>query len=90
MSKMRLILLLAVVVLLSAAIFVSTPIIKDNQVAQAEGASDFHQRHPEWTWSIPSNQIFIPVTGEMAFPDYHQRHPQVREVDTTDYYFRHP
>ena len=40
-------------------------------------ASDFYQRHPEWTWTVRDTSVVIPVTGGSAFPDYFQRHPEL-------------
>jgi hypothetical protein len=56
-------------------------------------ASDFYQRHPDWTWTVRDASVVIPVTGESAYPDYFQRHPELiarggASVDMTDYYFR--
>ena len=58
-------------------------------------ASDFYQRHPDWTWTVRDASVAIPVTGESAYPDYFQRHPELKvlvetAIDTTDYFFRHP
>jgi hypothetical protein len=58
-------------------------------------ASDFYQRHPDWTGTANQQKAVIPVTGEQAFPDYFQRHPELiapagESVVTSDYYFRHP
>lgn len=60
-----------------------------------QGASDFHQRHPDWQWLVSNQKAIIPLTGDGAFPDYYRRHPELSvpagaSVDTTDYYFRHP
>ena len=64
-------------------------------LAADQGASDFHQRHPGWKWTIDDANPGVPVTGESAFPDYYQRHPELSApvtitIDTTDYFFRHP
>jgi len=60
-----------------------------------EIASDFHQRHPDWTWAVEDVKVVIPITGDSAYPDYYQRHPELKvpvetAIDTTDYFFRHP
>src|SRR5215216_1299787 len=34
-----------------------------------EGANDFYQRHPDWTWAIKDQNAVIPLTGDSAFPD---------------------
>jgi hypothetical protein len=57
-------------------------------------ASDFYQRHPDWTWVVEDQNASTPITGDSAFPDYFQRHPELRRsvnrsIDTTDYFFRH-
>lgn len=63
--------------------------------ATGQAASDFYQRHPEWTWETNHQDAVIPLTGDSAFPDYFQRHPELnipveRPIDLTDYFFRHP
>ena len=61
----------------------------------AQGASDFHQRHPDWTWAVNDQKASIPLTGDSAFPDYSQRHPEqtasfLLGQDASDYFQRHP
>lgn len=94
MFKSRFILVLAVLSLVLTTMAVSNP-FSGASPAIDQGATDFYQRHPDWTWAINDQNAVIPVTGDSAFPDYHQRHPELsgpREisVDTTDYFFRHP
>jgi hypothetical protein len=64
-------------------------------LAADQTASDFYQRHPDWMWGINDQNTVIPVTGDLAFPDYFMRHPELtvpaeESVDMTDYFFRHP
>src|SRR5215211_7117504 len=90
MFKNRFLLVLGVVSLLLVTMAVSNPAADER-----EGASDFHQRHPDWTWTVNQQNAIIPVTGDSVFPDYFQRHPELTipmesSLDTTDYFFRHP
>ena len=90
MFKNRLLLVLGVISLLSVTMAVSYP--RSNA---SQAASDFYQRHPDWTWTVRDESVVIPVTGESAYPDYFQRHPELSvraetAIDTTDYFFRHP
>ena len=60
-----------------------------------QNASDFYQQHPDWMWGINDQNTVIPVTGDLAFPDYFMRHPELtapaeESIDMTDYLFRHP
>jgi len=94
MLKNRFILVLGVVSLLLVTMAISNP-ISNAPFAADEGASDFYQRHPDWTWTSNDSSALIPVTGNSAFPDYYQRHPELSapiesSIDTTDYLFRHP
>jgi hypothetical protein len=94
MFKNRFILVLGVLSLLLVTMAVSNP-FSSASPASREGASDFYQRHPDWTWAVNDQSAIVPVTGDAAFPDYYQRHPELRipveaSVDMTDYYFRHP
>ena len=62
-------------------------------VATGQGASDFHQRHPDWVWTVRESNVVIPVAGGSEPTDYFQRHPVLiappqSSVDLTDYYFR--
>jgi hypothetical protein len=104
MFKNRFLLVLSVVSLLlvSMAIssFRSTATSSTNRVA----ASDFYQRHPNWTWAIPVAEVAAPSDyfqrhPELTAPsvigigasDYFQRHPELvapASKDLTDYYFR--
>ena len=93
MFKNRFILVIGVISLVLVTMAVSNP--KSNvSLAADQGASDFHQRHPDWTWASNDQNSVIPVTGISDSPDYYQRHPELRTsvvdvVDTTDYFFRH-
>ena len=88
MFKNRILLVLGVISLLSVSMAVSYP--RSNA---SQAASDFYQRHPDWTINLPN--VVIPVTGDSAFPDYFQRHPEL-SVSTvigqgaSDYFQRHP
>jgi len=93
MIKNRIILVLGVLSLVLVTMAVSYP-RSSASLAADQAASDFYQRHPDWTWAVPAPAA-IPVTGDAAFPDYYQRHPELSSpveasIDTTDYYFRHP
>ena len=94
MFKNSFILVLGVFSLLLVTVAVAYP--RSNTVFPADqGASDFYQRHPEWTWASSAPNVVMPVTGNSAFPDYSQRHPELNSsvaitIDTTDYFFRHP
>ena len=77
--------------LVAMAVSQSRPLVSS---ATGQAASDFYQRHPDWTWSINRRISIIPATGASAFSDYFQRHlelniPVERSIDTTDYFFRH-
>jgi hypothetical protein len=90
----RFIFVLSVLSLLLVTLAVSKPFSKASPERINE-ATDFHQRHPEWTWAINNQNVVIPITGDSVFPDYYQRHPELRapveiSIDTTDYVFRHP
>src|SRR5215212_989687 len=89
---------IVVIVLLTIAI---APAISAPQPAFApvprlsEAGSDFHERHPDWTWAINNQDAIIPLTGDLAFPDYYQRHPElsvpaVLGLTASDYFQRHP
>ena len=94
MQNNRFILVVSILSLLLVTMAVSKPFSKAAPERINE-ASDFYQRHPDWTWKINDTNAVIPVTGNSAFPDYYQRHPELRapsemSIDTTDYVFRHP
>lgn len=93
MSNYRFLLFVAALSLLLVAIAALSPVSSD-PVARGEGPSDFHQRHPEMAGIDPEGEASIPETGWDAFPDYYERHrEQIRgtaEVDTSDYFLRHP
>ena len=90
MFKNRFLLVLGAISLLLVTMAVSKP--RSNA---SPAASDFYQRHPDWTWAINDQNVVSPATGDSAFPDYFQRHPELSapvaiSIDTTDYFFRHP
>ena len=96
MFKNRFILVLGVISLLSVTMAVSYPRSNASSAAEQVNRGSFLQ-HPEWRWRTTNQNVVIPLTGnnDAAFPDYHQRHPELSvrveaSVDTTDYYFRHP
>jgi hypothetical protein len=71
------------------------PPLSNASLAAGQTASDFYQRHPDWMWAVNDQNNVIPVTGDLAFPDYFMRHPELtapaeESVDMTDYFFRHP
>ena len=82
MTPNRIILIVGVISMLLVTMAVSYP-RPDTSIATGQGASDFYQRHPAWTW-----------TSRDAASDYFQRHPELRSpgtgVDLTDYFNRHP
>lgn len=92
MFKNRFILVIGVLSLVLVTMAVSNP--KSNvSFAADQGASDFHQRHPDWQWVASDQKAIIPLTGNTAYPDYYQRHPELRvsladAIDTTDYFMR--
>jgi hypothetical protein len=93
MFKNRFILVLGVLSLLLVTMAVSNPFSNSSPVG-VEGASDFYQRHPDWTWASRNQNAAVPVTGASDFSDYYQRHPELSapvevSIDTTDFYFRH-
>ena len=77
MYKNRFILVLGLLSMLLAGMAVTQP---HPLVSSATGqaASDFYQRHPDWTWEINDQDAVIPLTGDSAFPDYFQRHPELK------------
>ena len=94
MNKNRVILMLGVISLLMVSMAVSTVRTKSSS-SNVEDASDFYQRHPSWSWMVNRQNASIPITGEAAFPDYHQRHPELTKsviagVGASDYFQRHP
>ncbi len=93
MFKKRFILALGVLSLLLTSLAFVKPLAKLSSTGSDE-ATDFYQRHPGWTWAI-NDQKVIPLTGDLAFPDYHQRHRElsvspVLGVGASDYFQRHP
>ena len=61
--------------------------------ANADIASDFALRHPEWTVSVPNAAISL--TNSFEASDYFQRHPELSlsvesAADLRDYFVRHP
>jgi hypothetical protein len=94
MFKNRFLLILGVISLLLVTMAVAYPGSKDSLAAD-QAASDFYQRHPDWTWAVNDQKAVIPVTGDLAFPDYYQRHlelsvPTVLGLTASDYVMRHP
>jgi hypothetical protein len=94
MFKNRFLVVIGVISLLLVTMAVSTP--RSHVLLGTDpGASDFYQRHPDWTWAINAQNAVIPVTGELAFPDYYQRHLElsaqaVLGLGASDYFQRHP
>jgi len=89
MFKNRFLVILGAISLLLVTMAVSKPLSN-----ASPDASDFHQRHLDWTWAINDQNVVIPVTGDSAFLDYDQRHPELSapaevSVDVTDYFDRH-
>jgi hypothetical protein len=93
MFKNRVLVVIGVISLLMVTMAVAAPHSNASLVTD-QGASDFYQRHPEWTWAV-NDQNVIPLTGDVAFPDYYQRHRElslsaVRGLGASDYFQRHP
>jgi len=89
----RFLVVIGVISLLLVTMAVSSPRSTASPAAD-QSASDFHQRHPDWTWSVPAAAV-VPVTGAAAFPDYFQRHPELTAPsllgqEASDYFQRHP
>ena len=94
MFKNRFLLVLGVISLLSVTMAVSYPRANASSTAD-QAATDFYQRHRDWTWAINDQNASIPVTGESAFPDYYQRHRELSVspiigLGASDYFQRHP
>jgi hypothetical protein len=94
MFKNRFLLILGVISLLLVTMAVAYPGSKDSLAAD-QAASDFYQRHPDWTWAVNDQKAVIPVTGDLAFPDYYQRHRELTALSiiglgAPDYFQRHP
>jgi len=93
MFQNRFLVVIGVISLLLVTMAVSTP--RSNVLLSTDqGASDFYQRHPDWTWAVNSQNAVIPVTGKSAFPDYSQRHPELSVspiigLGASDYFQRH-
>ena len=94
MFKNRFLVVIGVISLLLVTLAVSTA--RSNASPTADhGATDFYQRHPDWTWAINDQKVSIPVTGASAFPDYYQRHLELSAspiigLGASDYFQRHP
>ena len=93
MFKNRVLVVIGVISLLMVTMAVAAPHSHASLVTD-QGASDFYQRHPEWTWAV-NDQNIIPLTGDLAFPDYYQRHRElsvspILSVGASDYFQRHP
>ena len=88
MFKNRFVLVLGFVSLLLVSMVVSGfQKGNDSLKSDQEAASDFHQRHPGWTWAVRAPAA--------AASDYFQRHPELSRpailgVAASDYFQRHP
>lgn len=94
MFKNRFLVVIGVISLLLVTMALSNPRPSSSRPADL-GASDFYQRHPDWTWVVNPQNALIPVTGAPAFPDYFQRHPELSApsilgLGASDYFQRHP
>lgn len=94
MFKNRFLVVIGVISVLLVTMAVSNPRPSSSLPADL-GASDFYQRHPDWTWVVNPQNALIPVTGAPAFPDYFQRHPELSApsilgLGASDYFQRHP
>jgi|GEM_PF-1512769 len=93
MFKNRFLLILGVISLVLVTMAVAYP-QSDASLAADQTDSDFHQRHPDWTWTVKDPNAAIAVTGASAFPDYFRRHPELSVSpilgrDASDYFQRH-
>ena len=90
MFKNRFVIVIGVISLLLVTMAVSTP-RSNTSLNPDQAASDFYQRHPDWTWTVrPVNGV-----GNSASSDYFQRHPEltvpsVLGLGASDYFQRHP
>jgi len=90
MFKNRFLLVLVLISLLSATLAVSYA--RPNAPHPVDpGASDFYQRHPDWTWTVRNGN----AESSPASSDYFQRHPEltvpsILGLDASDYFMRHP
>src|SRR5215211_2264211 len=94
MFKNRFILILGVLSLVLMTMAVSNPFSSASPVVD-QSNTDFHQRNPDWQWVASDQKTIIPLTGDAAFPDYHQRHPElsvpaILGLGASDYFQRHP
>ena len=103
MNKNRVFLVIGIISLLLASLAVSS-FRAAPAPSNIEAASDFHQRHPDWTWAIPAAEVAapsdyfqrhpdltVPAVVGIGASDYFQRHPELfapASKDLTDYYFR--
>ena len=83
-NRSRLVLRLISMALVSLAI---SGFRSNASLSDLEAASDFYQRHPDWTWMAHN-----PTTD---YSDYFQRHPErsitsVIGTGASDYFQRHP
>ncbi len=94
MYKNRFLLFLGAISILLVALAISKPLSKTSPMRLSE-TTDFYQRHPDWMWAIGGQEAVIPLTGDLAYPDYYQRHPELSKpadtiMDKSDYFLRHP
>jgi len=86
MFKNRFLLVISVISLVIVSLAISS--FRTNApLSNRTDASDFYQRHPDWTGSSSA-----PVA---VYPDYFQRHPElvaasVSGAGASDYFERHP
>jgi hypothetical protein len=86
--KNRFLLVLSIVSLLLVSMAISSFRSNAPSSTGIAAASDFYQRHPDWTWAIPAAEVAAPS-------DYFQRHPEltvaaILGLDASDYFQRHP
>lgn len=87
MFKKRFLFVLSIVSLLLVSMAISSFRSSAPPSAKNEAASDFYQRHPDWTWAI--------AAPAPAASDYFQRHPELTApsiigMGASDYLQRHP
>jgi len=89
MFQNRFLVVIGVISLLLVTMAVSSP-RSNASLASDQGASDFYQRHPDWTWIVRNGNM-----DSSAPSDYFQRHPEltipsILGLGASDYFMRHP
>jgi hypothetical protein len=101
MNTNRILLALGVLSMLLVTMAVSYP-RTNASLPIGQGASDFYQRHPAWTWASRDTttdyfqrhpELSVTASAPLAASDYFMRHPELTisvaaSADLTDYFFR--